>query len=156
MKRKTLILWLAVNILLVSISVVFFIGTWMNNENINAADREFIYSVEADETVRLTLDEGKTADLLFSRDSVKVYDSYKITRRDDILHIVLFIREYAARKGYEVPRTNTRLYGEFRLHNLLYDMGIEREHTADADLDYSQDKRWYVNAAGNFIGWSGL
>ena len=80
MKRKTLILWLAVNILLVSISVGFFIGTWMNNENINAADREFIYSVEADETVRLTLDEGKTADLLFSRDSVKVYDSYKITR----------------------------------------------------------------------------
>ena len=156
MKRKTLILWLAVNILLVLISIVFFVGTWTNNKKINTADREFIYSVEADETVRLALAEEKTVDLLFSRDSVRVYDSYKISRRDDILRIILFIREYATEKGYEVRRTNTRLYGEFRLHNLLYDIGIEREHTADADLDYSQDKRWYVNAAGNFIGWSGL
>ena len=119
MKRKTLILWLAVNILLVLISIVFFVGTWTNNKKINTADREFIYSVEADETVRLALAEEKTVDLLFSRDSVKVYDSYKISRRDDILRIILFIREYATEKGYEVRRTNTRLYGEFRLHNLL-------------------------------------
>lgn len=156
MKRKILILWLVINILLVLLSSAFFIGTWMNNKKINTADRAFFYSVQSDGSVRLDLNHGQTIDLYFSCDSAKIHDSYQIERREDILCIVLFVREYATEKGYAISRTNVQLYGELRLHNLLYDLGIEREHTADSDLDYMRDKRWYVNAAGNFIGWCGM
>lgn len=156
MKRKILILWLVINILLVLLGAAFFIGTWMNNKKINTVNRAFLYTVRRDGVVRLSLDYDRTVDLYFSCDSAKIHDSYQIERREDILCIVLFVREYAAEKGYAISRTNVQLYGELRLHNLLYELGIEREHTADSDLDYVRDKRWYVNAAGNFIGWCGM
>lgn len=156
MNKKILILLLVLNIMLVLLSVVFFIGTWLNNKKINSANRNYFYSVQSNGAVRFVLENDRTVDLRFGKDSVKIYKSYQISGRDDILRIVLFVREYATGQGYSVPRTNTQLYGELRLHNLLYDWGIEREHTADSDLDYARDQRWYVTATGDFVGWGGI
>ena len=45
--------------------------------------------------------------------------------------------------------------GEWAAHNIAYAFGVERERTADADLDYFKDKRFYVAAvsvAFSFMG----
>ena len=34
--------------------------------------------------------------------------------------------------------------GELAAHAYLYDFGIEKASTRDADLDYAGDPRWYV------------
>ena len=45
----------------------------------------------------------------------------------------------------------TDMLGELRLHNALYAVGYKREQTTDADLDFTSDKRWYVNFISKII-----
>ena len=149
-------------IVLTVLNVLLFIGsivctalTYRNNKIINSTEQTFAYR-EKGGGVLLTLQNQEEIRLQFESDSVKIIQSYKHNGTEAIFQTVQFVRFYAQRKGYEIERDVTEMYGEIRLHNILYNFGYKRERTGDCDLDYIADKRWYVNAASKVIGWVGL
>jgi hypothetical protein len=155
MKHKgPLIALMVVNVLLFTAGLLSYIWTAKNNKIINSIAEEFVYE-EENGKVELSVATDKTVTMRFNKNSVKIYDAYQAQSREESLCITLFVRKYADEKGYSVERSNTDLYGEYCLHNLLYDANFKRERTADADLEYKADRRWYVNAVGSFIGWIG-
>ena len=104
----------------------------------------------------LTLQNQEEIRLQFESESVKIIQSYKHNDTETIFQTVQFVRFYAQGKGYEIERDVTEMYGEIRLHNILYNFGYKRERTGDCDLDYAADRRWYVNVLSKLIGWIGL
>ena len=142
-----------INVLLFIGNIVSAVMTFRNNQIINSTQLTFTYREERGGVV-YTLPRGTEITLQFGKDSVKILRSYQLRGIESIYGTVMFVRFYADEKGYEVPRKITEMYGEIRLHNMLYNIGYRREHTADCDLDYKADRRWYVNAASKFIGWT--
>lgn len=156
MRKKIMILLIILNVFLLIVSILCLIGTCKNDMLINTASSEYTYCESENGRVVLTLETGEEVTLQFGKNAVKVFDSYAKSSRKEALTIVMFARNYASKKGYDMPRKNTELYGEYRLHAFLYELGIERQHTADSDLDYIQDRRWYINIASKVIGWMGI
>ena len=143
------------NVLLLIGSIVCTALTYRNNKIINSTETIFAYREEGG-GVLLTLQNQEEIRLQFESESVKIIQSYKHNGTEAIFQTVQFVRFYAQRKGYEIERDVTEMYGEIRLHNILYNFGYKRERTGDCDLDYTADRRWYVNMASKIIGWIGL
>ena len=143
------------NVLLLIGSIVCTVLTYRNNKIINSTETTFAYR-EEDGGVLLTLQNQEEIRLQFESDSVKIFQSYKHYGTENIFQTVQFVHFYAQGKGYEIERDVTEMYGEIRLHNILYNFGYKRERTGDCDLDYTLDRRWYVNAASKIIGWIGM
>ena len=154
--RKAMVIVLTVlNVLLLIGSIVCTVLTYRNNKIINSTETTFVYR-EEDVGVLLTVQNQEEIRLQFESESVKIIQSYKHNDTETIFQTVQFVRFYAQGKGYEIERDVTEMYGEIRLHNILYNFGYKRERTGDCDLDYAADRRWYVNAASKLIGWIGL
>ena len=153
--KKGKIVLIVINVLIVIMSVTCFMWTEINNERINTVEENFVYGEEKG-NVSLKLKSGKEITIQFGKKSAKVYNSYTANSKEEVKEIVLFIRWYAEQKGYEVVQAYTEMYGEYRLHNLLYWLGYKREQTGESDLDYEKDKRWYVNEVSKIIGRSGF
>ena len=143
------------NVLLLIGSIVCTALTYRNNKIINSTETIFAYREEGG-GVLLTLQNQEEIRLQFESESVKIIQSYKHNGTETIFQTVQFVRFYAQGKGYEIERDITEMYGEIRLHNILYNFGYKRERTGDCDLDYTADRRWYVNMASKIIGWIGL
>lgn len=143
------------NVLLLIGSIVCTVLTYRNNKIINSTETTFVYR-EEDGGVLLTLQNQEEIRLQFESESVKIIQSYKHNDTETIFQNVQFVHFYAQGKGYEIERDVTEMYGEIRLHNILYNFGYKRERTGDCDLDYTLDRRWYVNAASKIIGWIGM
>lgn len=156
MKKRWIVVLIVINLLLALLSALCLVGTCLNNKIINEASQIEYRSVNSEDEVRLNVDGGNTVVLHFGADSVRITDSFKIIDRDAMLSVVCFVEDYVWETRGIQTRPKTELYGEFRLHSLLYRFGVEREHTAELDLDYIADERWYVNAASKIIGWCGL
>lgn len=154
-KAKWKVVLTAINILLFIGSIFSLIGTSKNNKIINSFCRDFNYREEGKGEILLTLRSGKEMNLRFEKSSVKVVGAYGASGREESLYIVKFIYVYAEENDYEIPRAKTEMYGEYRLHNILYGLGYKRGQTADSDLDYEKDKRWYVNAVSKILGFTG-
>ena len=155
MKRVVVIMLTVLNVLLFIGSIICTAMTYTNNKIINSTDQTFVYREESG-GVLLTLQSQEEIRLQFESESVKIIQSYKHNGTETIFQTVQFVRFYAQGKGYEIERDVTEMYGEIRLHNLLYNLGYKRERTGDCDLDYAADRRWYVNAASKLIGWIGM
>lgn len=154
--RKAMVIVLTVlNVLLLIGSIVCTVLTYRNNKIINSTETTFVYR-EEDGGVLLTLQNQEEIRLQFESESVKIIQSYKHNDTETIFQNVQFVHFYAQGKGYEIERDVTEMYGEIRLHNILYNFGYKRERTGDCDLDYTLDRRWYVNAASKIIGWIGM
>lgn len=154
--RKAMVIVLTVlNVLLLIGSIVCTALTYRNNKIINSTEATFAYREDSGD-VLLTLQNKEEIRLQFGSDSVKIIQSFKHNGAETIFQTVQFVRFYAQRKGYEIERDMTEMYGEIRLHNTLYNLGYKRERTGDCDLDYMADRRGYVNAASKIIGWIGL
>ena len=138
----------------VIVAVLCFIGTGINKKIFNATEK-FTYQ-ETEKGVVFVTESGKEIPMRFNAQSVSVLKTRQKIGRQESVEIVRFIREYATRKGYSLRRTNTELYGEYRLHLILYRLGYKRKQTGDADLDYGKDKRWYVERISKIIGWVGV
>lgn len=76
-----------------------------------------------------------------SENNTTIFDSPMVHSPSDMSSIIHYIKS-------EVPETyaiNKRgvlgMVHEWRVHNLLYSFGIERNRTKDVDLDYPQ--KWY-------------
>ena len=157
MKRERLLVVLTVaNILFLIMSVCCLIWTTKNNQIFNSIEKDFSYEEYENGKVILKIKSGKKITFIFGSNSVKVISSYQISSREESASIIMFIKEYAKRKKIEVVRSNTTCIGEYRLHNYLYKFGFKRKETANADIDYIKDRRWYVNVASTFIGWVGI
>lgn len=155
MRRTMVIVLTVLNVLLLIGSIVCTALTYRNNKIINSTETTFTYS-EEDGGVLLTLQNKEEIRLQFESDSVKIIQSYRHSSTETIFQTVQFVRFYAQRKGYEIERDVTEMYGEIRLHNTLYNLGYKRKRTGDCDLDYTADRRWYVNALSKLIGWTGI
>ena len=143
------------NVLILIGSIVCTALTYRNNKIINSTETTFAYH-EEDGGVLLTIQNQEEIRLQFESESVKIIQSYSHNGTETIFQTVQFVRYYAQGKGYEIERDVTEMYGEIRLHNILYNFGYKRERTGDCDLDYTLDRRWYVNAASKIIGWIGM
>lgn len=84
--------------------------------------------------------------IIFSSDSVKVKDCHKLSKEEQI-EVVSFIVNYLKRNNINYDRTVNNLLAELSLHNKLYKLGIEKDRTIDADLEYCADNRWYVRTS---------
>ena len=81
-------------------------------------------------------------------DRVKLYDSYTVSKKDFAteLHVI----QYMNPKCRLWHRSERSLINEWRVHNLAYKWGINREKTADCDLNYEQ--KWYNEVAYFIVG----
>ena len=103
----------------------------------------------------VTMPSERTYILSFGKRDVKINHCVGSSRKD-ALALVSFIKGYADKHQIQIPRSTVELIGEYRLHTMLSNMGYEREQTAVVDLDYSQDRRWYINTLSALIGVIGL
>lgn len=137
-------------------SIISLILTTKNNIAINSIDTNYNYSEDEKGNVTLILNDGKKVYMQFYKEEVKVVNSYQLKDRKEKLEVALFIKHYVKKKEYKVKRDILDLYGEYRLHNILYSCGYKTESTGDADLDYIRDKRQFVNLVSKVIGWIGI
>ena len=89
----------------------------------------------------MTLKYGKfTIDYTLSKKNIHINNSYKIKKRADMNGIVKAIRAAALKQGFKYKRSNSSWVTEWRAHNYMYDRGIERNRTADVDLNEDESK----------------
>lgn len=151
MKKRWVIFFIVLNAAILSVSVFCLVLTGRNVHLFNQ-DPDVSIHEEGDAYV-MTATSGREYKLSLNNGGVKVIGSFKATREDciDIIHAL----DSIVPKGVFM-RSNSDLFGELRLHNFLYALGIARENTRDCDLDYICDKRWYVEATSKLIGWTGI
>ncbi len=140
-------------------SVLFFgIGCRQSDRGNQQYDNisRLTYRVRETNNVELTLRDGKAVVIQFGSKSAKVINAYLYEDEQSIFEIIQFIRGYASEQGLKIERGNSELYGEYRLHTILYSMEYKLSQTKDADLDYVADRRWYVNVCSKIIGWCGI
>lgn len=74
---------------------------------------------------------------------MKIVDCYRLNRSErlETLHHAYSSLDVL---GITTKRTIHSMEGELAAHAYLYDWGIEKASTKDADLDYMKDPRWHV------------
>lgn len=152
MRKRWLIILTIINLILLIIGTVCFVGTSINNKIINSIEGNFTYREEKGEVV-FQLKNGEDIPIRFGENSAKITILSTVIDRKAELEIVMFIKKYASQHGFSIKRDVTELYGELRLHYFLNALGYKKSHTEDCDLDYVSDKRWYVNVVSKVIGW---
>lgn len=102
----------------------------------------------------LTLEGGKTAEIVFSPDGAKVLNCHRFNRKER-LQISSFIRDEWAEDGIH-ERSVQSLESEIALHAFSYRLGIAKDRAKDADLGIYGDGRWYISAGCSLIQVLGL
>ena len=113
------------------------------------------YYTETEGYVLVTLSSGKYFTLDFGKTAVEVKQCASVSRHDALM-LISFIKGYAKKNSIPISRATVELIGECRLHTMLSSIGYKAEQTDNADLDYTHDRRWYVNAIANVIGIIGI
>ncbi len=85
------------------------------------------------------------ASIIFSCDSAKVIDAYKLTRRERY-DAAISIDSYWKNEGKHF-RSIESIEAEIYAHRIAYLLGIDKERSKDADIDLKEDKRIYVKAS---------
>lgn len=86
----------------------------------------------------------------FSKDNIKIYDSYTTTDEKDMAMILSIISIYPQ---YNLTRERKELIDEWKFHNLLYKLHLFRSHTKDTDLNENESKfrKFVYKIVGKFI-----
>lgn len=113
------------------------------------------YYTETEDCVLVTLSSGKCFTLDFGKTAVEVKQCASVSRHDSLM-LISFVKGYAQKSSIPISRTTIALIGECRLHTMLSCIGYKAEQTDNADLDYTHDRRWYVNAIAKVIGGIGI
>lgn len=71
----------------------------------------------------------------FDVDSVRVWNSFKITKRKDMLRYVETIKTHALCPACVRSRGNKSLIREWESHNFMYRIGFEVHRTMHVDFD---------------------
>ena len=126
-------------------------------ELINTTELPAIPETETDtDTVTAELPSGNTARIYFGKNAFKVKDCSSAASREDMIAVLCTAKAYCNQNNISVSRKNIDLIGEYRLHVFLYQIGYKREQTGNADIDYIQDHRQYVNIASRLFGIFGI
>lgn len=89
----------------------------------------------------MTINYGKyEISFIATKNSIKIINSYKITKKSDMNAIVKLIRAEALKLGFKYRRSNSSWVTEWRAHNYMYDKGIERVRTASVDLNEDESR----------------
>lgn len=80
----------------------------------------------------------------YTKNNTKVYDSYKYSDKE-IEQAVQAIIDTRKELGLPVTRTKQSYISEWKSHNRLYKLGIERHRTKDVDLEEE------INSTRNFL-----
>ena len=143
-----------ISVVLCLLSMAFFMLTDRNVKLINDIKPSFCYIDTSNAGILLPSEQS--VHLKFRNNHVKIKDSFQYQSIEDCYTIVMAIKNSANESGIEITRSNTEMVGELRLHNFLYRVGYKPDETGDADLEYIKDRRWYVNIASRWIGWTGI
>lgn len=154
--RRFAIAIAAVNLIILILIAVCMLRIRVMHREINAAGDEFHYTETEDGEVLLELGDHGIAAMRFSRDGVSIKEAYLFDNDACLPKVLRFIRYYASREGYSIPRSNIDLIGEYRLHTMLYNIGYKPEQTGTLNWDFNEDPRWYVNTASSFVGLCGI
>ena len=113
------------------------------------------YYTETEDSVLVTLSSGRCYTLDFQKTAVEIKQCVSVSRQDALM-LISFIKGYAKKNSIPISRATVELIGECRLHTMLSGIGYKAEQTDNADLEYTHDRRWYVNAIAKIIGVIGL
>ncbi len=86
-----------------------------------------------------------SANIVFSYDSVKVVDAYKLSKKERY-ETAIYIDSYWRNEGYHF-RSIESIEAEIYAHRIAYLLGIDKSRSKDADIDLKEDKRPYVKAS---------
>jgi len=86
-----------------------------------------------------------SANIVFSDDSAKVVDAYKLTKKERY-ETAIYIDYYWKNEGYHF-RSIESIEAEIYAHRIAYLLGIDKNRSKDADIDLKEDKRLYVKAS---------
>lgn len=133
-----------------------YFETKENLEQFNSTENDFDYTDKGQGFVVLILNPKDKVAIEFDETSAIVWDAYRYDDRPMMVKIIRFIRYYCNEHGVKITRENSELWGELRLHTTLYKMGNRQSQTRNADIDYTSDKRWYVNIMSSVLGRMGI
>ena len=157
MKAKRIeIIITVINVILLIICIISFFETSQNLRIFNSADDAFDYEEKKEREVDLTLYQGGKVTIVFHETNAEIKEAYRFTDKQELVQIIRFIRFYCELKGLIITRSNSDLWGECRIHTMLYAIGYKRTQTGNANIDFNKDERWYVNAIGGVLGWIGV
>lgn len=74
-------------------------------------------------------------EIIISQNNLKIIDSYKIKTIKNMKYVIDSARQKCDESYVIHKRSMYSLINEWRAHNLLYDLHIQRERTKDVDLD---------------------
>ena len=77
-----------------------------------------------------------------SKDNTTILDSYKVSSPKDMKSIIYHIKEQVTDDIAINIRSVSSMIYEWRVHNLLYTLGIMRARTSSVDLNINQP--WYI------------
>jgi len=152
-------IWIILTIVNVIILIICLIAVSETNKNLrifNATDDAFDYEEIGKGKVELTLNKGKRVTIVFHKTNAEVMGAYRYVDKPDLVKIIRFIRYYCKLHKVEIARCNSDLWGEYRIHTVLYAVGYKRAQTENANIEYGKDERWYVNVIGSILGWIGI
>jgi len=107
------------------------------------------------EIITYKLQSGKEKDIRFGETAVVIVDSTDLTRKERI-EVLCFISHCLKEKGIACTRTIQNMEGELVLHTFLCRINYKTDQTKDTDLEYTKDRRWYINAATTVMQILGL
>lgn len=79
-----------------------------------------------------------------SEDCTTILDSYKVKSPWDMESILYYIKAESSADMAVNKRSISSMIYEWRVHNLLYALGILRDRTCSVDLNLNQP--WYIKA----------
>ena len=124
-------------------------------EQMEAAE-PIAYTERKDGKVVATLPSVESLTFSFGKNRVCVENCSAAPSKTHAINVALFIKGYAEQNEIECPRSLIMLIGEYRLHAVLTTMGYKSYRTNDADIDYIQDSRWYVEVVSAVFGCVGI
>ena len=149
MKRDKIVLIIELAILAAIITL--FMATCKNIDIFNSMEISG-YKARGNEVLYGLNSSGKTVTIIFDENSAKIKNSYEFSTKEEVYEISKFIRKYLEKQGIVILRKNIEIAGEIMLHNNLFRIGFMRQSTANADIDYVADQRWYVNVFSVVLG----
>ena len=77
-----------------------------------------------------------------SENNTTIFDSYRVKNLQDMNILIYCIKVKTSEKYAINKRSVSSMVNEWRVHNLLYSLGVLRNRTKDVDLNI--DQSWYM------------
>ena len=138
-------------VVVVAIVTTTAINHGINSYNESKIKKEIKDSYTEEEALKEINEVSDQAKVEFTVKDVTITGAYNITSRYDRQKISMIIK----RTG-KLEREYDNFSSEWLFHNVMYDLNIMRANADPANLEYTQDARWYVRGVTNLLevlGW---